>query len=379
MRDLLLERPVRDVDLVVAGDAIGFAGSLAKELGAEVRPHDRFATATLTLPGGERLDVARARKETYARPGALPEVSPAGSIEEDLARRDFPVNAMALELSPGRRLVDPYGGREDLARERIRFLHPASPVDDPTRAFRAVRYANRLGFRVAPEARRAIAAALEAHAVDRVSGDRLRREIRFILSEPGRGRAVRALGLLGLAAAVAPELAGPGSGTRVASAERIGREAGDVGWLCYFFAWMGPIGARALAAIADRLAVAGRERRALYGWHDLRAILAAGAKRRRPVEIARVLRGRSRDEVVAVASELRAEERRTLLHAIAVSRDVRLSIRGSDLIAEGIPPGPEVGHALAATLAARAEGRISTAQELAFALDLARERRGGPR
>ena len=379
MRDLLLKRPVNDVDLVVQGDGIQFASRLARELRSTVHAHGRFGTATLTLPGGESLDVAGARRETYDRPGALPEVSPAESIEEDLARRDFPVNAMALEIAPGRRLVDPYGGRDDLARERIRFLHPASPVDDPTRAFRAVRYANRLGFRVSPEARRAIAAALAAGAVDAVSGDRLRRELFLILSETNRGRAVRALGSLGLAAAVAPALAGSGSGTRVATAERLGREIGDVGWLCYFFAWMGPIGARALEGIADRLAFAGRERRALFGWHDLRARLNAGMARRGPVEIARVLRGRSRDEVAAVAAESRSPERRTLLRALAASREIRLSIRGSDLVAAGIAPGPGIGRALAATLAAREEGRITPAQELVFALDLARETRGDPR
>ena len=375
VRDLLLERPVRDVDLVVEGDAIRFSKRLAEELGAAVRTHGRFGTATLTLPGGESLDLAGSRRETYARPGALPEVSPAASIEEDLARRDFPINAMALEIAPGRRLVDPHGGRADLARAEIRFLHPSSPFDDPTRAFRAVRYANRLDFRVAPEARREIAAAVAAGAVSEVSGDRIRREIALILSEPGRGRTVRALERLGLAAAVAPELAGPGSGARVAAAERIGREFGNLGWLCYFFTWMGPIGSGGLERIADRLAFAGRERRALFGWRDLRESLAAGASPRSPAEISRALRARSPDEVVAVAAEWRAPERQTLLRAFAVSREIRLSIRGSDLVAAGVAPGPGIGRALAATLAAREEGRISSAQELAFAVGLARETR----
>lgn len=381
MRDLLLDRPVRDVDLVVEGDAIRFAASLAKELGAGavVRSHGRFGTATLSLPGGESLDIAAARRETYDRPGALPAVSPAASIEEDLARRDFPINAMALEIAPGRRLVDPYGGRADLARARIRFLHPGSPVDDPTRAFRAVRYANRLDFRVSPEARRATAAALGADALAEVSGDRLRRELLLILSEPGRARAVRALRRLGLAAAVAPELADPGSGARVAAAERIGREVGNPGWLCYFFAWMGPIGGGAFERIGDRLAFAGRERRALFAWRDLRASLAAGALRRSPAEISRVLRGHSPDEVVAVAAEWRGAQRRTLLRAFAVSREIRLSIRGSDLVASGVPPGPGIGRALAATLAARVEGRISPAQELDFAVARAREKPEEPR
>jgi tRNA nucleotidyltransferase (CCA-adding enzyme) len=271
--------------------------------------------------------------------------------------------------------VDPYGGRADLANARIRFLHPGSPADDPTRAFRAVRYANRLHFRISPEARREIAAALAAGAVDEVSGDRLRRELSLILLEPGRGRAVRALQRLGLAAAVAPELAHPGSGTRVAAAEKIGGEVGNVGWLCYFFAWMGPIGAGALENVADRLAFAGRERRALFAWRDLRASLTAGASRRSPAGISRLLRGRSRDEVLAVAAEWRGAERRRLLRAFAAPWEIRLSIRGSDLVAAGIAPGPGIGRALAATLAAREQGRISPEQELDFAIGLARETR----
>ena len=192
VRDLLLRRPVRDLDLVLEGDASQFAAALASRLAAKaVVVHARFGTATLELPDGVRLDVAATRRESYAYPGALPTVSLGASLEEDLARRDFTIHAIALELSSRRRsLRDPFGGRADLARRRLRFLHPASPTDDPTRAFRAVRYANRLGFSLAPEARREVAAALAIGAFDAVSGDRLRRELELLLAEPRRAQAV---------------------------------------------------------------------------------------------------------------------------------------------------------------------------------------------
>ena len=148
MRDLLLGRPVVDLDLSVEGDVADFATRLAGTLSAKRKVHARFATATLTLPSGERLDISGARHEHYEWPGALPRVRPGASIEEDLVRRDFTINALALEVAPGRRLVDPFGGRRDLEAGAIRFLHPGSAIDDPTRAYRAVRYANRLGFRI---------------------------------------------------------------------------------------------------------------------------------------------------------------------------------------------------------------------------------------
>ena len=145
VRDLLLGVPLRDLDVSIERDATALAAVLAEELGAKLTIHRRFGTATLTL-SGEHVDLVTARKEVYPRPGALPKVSP-GTIIDDLARRDFSVNAIALPLSAARSgVVDPHGGADDLERRIIRTLHSASFVDDPTRMMRAVRYERRLGF-----------------------------------------------------------------------------------------------------------------------------------------------------------------------------------------------------------------------------------------
>jgi len=186
VRDLLLGRATRDADLLVdvSGDAAALARELGKRLGAKPRRHARFGTATLELPDGVRLDLARPRREAYAHPGALPEVAFPATLAEDLARRDFAIHAMALPLSSRRRLVDPFGGRKDLAAGRIRVLHDRSFLDDPTRAYRAVRYAARLGFRLERPTARLLREAVASGAVDAVSGDRLRRECMLILSEP---------------------------------------------------------------------------------------------------------------------------------------------------------------------------------------------------
>ena len=148
VRDLLLRRPSTDLDLVAEGNVEVLARRVAEAVGSKALLHRRFGTATVKS-NGVRLDLATARKEVYARPGALPSVT-TGTIEEDLQRRDFTMNAMALGLS-GRhvgRLLDPAGGFADLTQGVVRILHKRSFEDDATRIFRAIRYEQRLGFRL---------------------------------------------------------------------------------------------------------------------------------------------------------------------------------------------------------------------------------------
>lgn len=383
VRDLALGNPVRDVDIALRGDGLGFAEALAERLATAVSSrHARFGTATVALPEGGRLDVAATRRETYARPGALPDVEAGVPIVEDLARRDFPVNAMAIVLtgtrSSGGRLVDPFGGRDDLAARRIRFLHPASPTDDPTRALRAARYAARLGFRLAPGARDAVRAAVARGAFDGVSGDRLRRELALLLAEEGRVRAVAVLHASGVDRAISRELAAgfSGAAARLRAAARQGA-AGRVppGWLCYFLVWMSGVTRPGGLRLADRLALAGADRAALERWPQTRRVISAGfAALPRSAQRAR-LAGRSRDEAIAAAALLSRRDAAALRTAWERPQP-RLAITGADLIARGIPAGPAIGRALAATLSARENGRIGShpADELAYALQRSRRK-----
>ncbi len=180
VRDLLLDRPGFDIDLSVEGDAIELARALAAAP-EDVTVHHRFNTARLNR-GGHHIDLARAREETYARPGALPTVRP-GTIEKDLVRRDFTINAMALSLNTDDwgRLIDLYGGQDDLRQRLIRVLHPNSFVDDATRIWRALRYEQRLGFCIEPETE-----ALLRHdreMLQTITADRQRYELECILVE----------------------------------------------------------------------------------------------------------------------------------------------------------------------------------------------------
>jgi tRNA nucleotidyltransferase (CCA-adding enzyme) len=204
VRDLLAGRESRDVDLLVLSDGTtGFPSRLGTLPGwRTLAAHDRFGTATFSVPSGLRVDAALARKESYPAPGALPVVVAGVSVEEDLARRDFTVHAMAMEVDGGGGLgpvVDPFGGQDDLAGHRLRLLHARSLTDDPTRAFRAVRYECRLGFReMEPEFSEALSMSRKSGAWDLISGDRLRNALEETLAEDEWREACTRLDSLGI-------------------------------------------------------------------------------------------------------------------------------------------------------------------------------------
>ena len=178
-----------DLDLVVEGDA----AALAAKLGAETVEHERFGTAKARLDG-HQIDIATARTETYAQPGALPDVEPGAAIDADLARRDFTINAMAVPLAGEPQLIDPHGGRADLEAGLLRVLHPRSFDDDPTRALRAARYAARFGFELEPET----AALLREADLGTVSADRREAELLRLAVEPEAARGFELLAEWGL-------------------------------------------------------------------------------------------------------------------------------------------------------------------------------------
>ena len=197
VRDALLGHVPRELDFVVEGRAEPVARRVARRLGGEVVVHDRFGTATVRAPAAV-FDIVSARTETYPAPGALPDVRVGASIEEDLARRDFTVNAIALRLSDGA-LQSVDGARDDLEAGVLRVLHARSFEDDPTRLLRLARYAARLGFEPDPETDALAAAA----TVDTVSGGRLGSELRLLLREP-QPEALLALERHGVGAALLP-------------------------------------------------------------------------------------------------------------------------------------------------------------------------------
>jgi len=331
VRDLLLGRERGDLDLVVLGDAF----ALAARLGADPVEHERFGTAKVVLDGHE-LDLAGARTESYARPGALPEVAAADSIEADLARRDFTVNAIAVALADEAPAIDPLGGRADLEAGLLRVLHPASFADDPTRAIRAARYAARFGFSL--EA--GTAGLVGAADLATVSADRRRAELLRLAAEP---TALRGLELLAEWGLVDPRSGG------IALARAVEEQLGAPRWR--------GVALRERALLAAALGPLGEERRLSEAVVERPSEGVALAQGRDPVELllARAMGGLWVDRYLDVWSA------------------VELEIDGADLIAAGVPEGPALGRGLAAARRARLDGEATDReQELAVALAAAR-------
>ena len=209
VRDLLLNQPNLDLDIVVEGDAIALAKALAKKRGGHVHGHTRFGTAKWMLPKGSapiaHLDFTTARTEFYAHPSALPEVE-TSSIKQDLRRRDFTINTLAICLDPERygQLLDPFGGEQDLQRGLVRVLHNLSFIEDPTRMLRAARFEQRLNFQIEPRSEQLIADALDM--IQRVSGERLRHELALIFQEAEPEKTLARLDQLGILPAIFPTM-----------------------------------------------------------------------------------------------------------------------------------------------------------------------------
>jgi tRNA nucleotidyltransferase (CCA-adding enzyme) len=366
VRDLLLGQRPADLDLMVDGNAL----ELAERIGDELVWNDRFGTATVKV-NGFSYDIARARTETYGRPGALPDVSPAG-IDEDLRRRDFTVNTLAVGLGGAEagRLIAVAGALDDLDARLLRVLHDASFTDDPTRLLRLARYASRLGFAVEPHTAELAAAALEAGALATVSGPRVGTELRLLAREPDPVAALRALRELGADRAIDRRfgLAEADEPTLRAALELLGDD-GRPDRLALAVAARG-LGADELEALLDRLGFEAADREAIVGAATGADRLAQGLQAsERPSEIADAA-GRAGPEAVALAGALgAAAPAREWLERL---RHVELGIDGLDLLQAGVPEGPAVGRGLAAARAAKLDGIADSPEEqLAAALRVA--------
>jgi len=391
VRDMLLEREPRDIDIAVEGDAEAVAERLAVALGGELTTHERFGTATVTAGGVDAVNLARTRRETYSAPGVLPNVEPA-PLPEDLGRRDFTINAMALVLNGDaiRELVDPHGGRADLGAGVVRVLHERSFVDDPTRLLRAVRYAARLGFAIEPDSERWARTAIAAGALTTVSGPRIRDELLDLLAEHETPAAVELLTGLGIDAALHPQLrADP---ELIASAKLGAAETGADSVLTALAALCVARAPEADSAAADRTVTADPwtldERDGIAGWIDRLALPGGGrddvlrAAERAPA-LAAALRGDLRPselrslvdgepaETLALALALGAPAK-PVLEYVSRLRGTRLEITGADLLAAGLPESPALGRALEATLARKLDGEVEGRdEELRVALEIA--------
>jgi tRNA nucleotidyltransferase (CCA-adding enzyme) len=361
VRDLLLGGEPLDLDLMVEGDP----GELAARLGGPTHVHDRFGTLSVSLDGF-RYDIGRARRETYARPGALPDVVPA-SLSEDLRRRDFTVNAASIALGGARKgsLAAAPWALEDLHARRLRLLHDASFIDDPTRLLRLARYASRLDFSIEPHTLQLAEAALEDGALGTISGPRVGAELRLFGQEPDPIAALGLMRQLGLDVAIHPDFGVRDEELARRALALLPRDA-DRSTLALALASLA-VPTNELTEVLDAQAFAGAERDAIVAAAGRAGQLAAALEQAElPSEIAVAVAGGG-PELVAVAGALGATAgARQWLESL---RHVRLEIGGDDLLGAGIATGPAVGRGLRGALAAKLDGRVSGREaELAEAL-----------
>jgi tRNA nucleotidyltransferase (CCA-adding enzyme) len=383
VRDLLLTGELRDLDLVVEGSGADFARVLGDRLDAPVRLHQQFLTAEVEDPRGLRIDIASSRAESYLEPAALPVVR-AGSLEEDLDRRDFTVNTLAVQLGPdaGLELIDSKGGLQDLEESLLRILHSQSFVDDPTRAFRAVRLEGRLGLRLEPESERLLTQAIENKVVDRLSASRLRQEVVHVFSEiESLEASLRRMEELGLLRTLHPRLS-----FEERDAGRLAQVLEQVAWLQQKGVEMPPLALWRLTLmsvawvlesaereeLADRLGLAGEDREVLLGFRERLVATASDLSESRvlPHLAARSLAHLQPEEQVVLAALWGDGVKTWVERWLEELRHIDLTIAGRDLLAKGAIPGPAIGAALAATLDARLDGVIGADEELSYATEL---------
>jgi tRNA nucleotidyltransferase (CCA-adding enzyme) len=373
VRDVMLGAHSVDLDVAVEGDARTVARELAQRLGGEAVEHERFGTATVRADD-LAVDLASTRRESYVRPGALPDVEPA-SLADDLARRDFTVNAMAAALDPARlgELRDPYGGRADLDGGIIRVLHPGSFLDDPTRLLRALRYEARLGFRMDPETERLARQAIDAGAPATVSGARIRDELLDLLEEsPAIGPARMAE--LRLDRALSPALGATRPEVVAAAADAAARVGAEPRHAALAALVSGdPDG---LAGWVEDLALRADERDAVLHAARKGPQLVRALSTDLPDSAVHALLHCELPETLAVALAYGAREEPIERYRDRLA-DTRLEITGDDLRAAGIPESPAIGRALAETLRRKLDGHVAGRDaELALALGLAGEEAG---
>ncbi len=361
VRDLFLGRGNVDLDVVVEGDAIGLAKRLAERYKVRLVSHSRFGTAKLRFATFS-LDIATARTETYSHPGALPAVKP-GTIVDDLKRRDFSINAMAVCLMPGRfgGLFDPLGGKEDMDNGLVRVLHDRSFVDDATRILRGIRYEQRLGFRFEENTERLLRR--DVKMLHTISGDRLRHELERTLEEEEPERALRRADELGVLQELYLALKGDGWLAKVyRRARRGGRKPLASLYLCLLCYQLSE---QEAAGLLEHLNFPARARRAVLDTvrlkKEVNKLASADIK---PSAVYELLH--TYDNVAIEANLLAGGSplaKRHLQLYLSKLRYVRTLLDGVDLAALGIAVGPAIGEALNALRAARLDGEVKTRRD----------------
>ncbi|HVE73133.1 MAG TPA: hypothetical protein VNI54_17330 [Thermoanaerobaculia bacterium] len=364
VRDLLLGRHSIDIDLTVEHEASTLARTLAKRTDGRVRSFPQFLTYKVTAPEYPEIDITTARKERYRKPGALPAVT-AGRLRDDLIRRDFSINAIALDLVDGK-MHDPTGGAADIESRVVRVLHAKSFIDDPTRIFRAARLATRLGFQLEEHTAELMHDAIESGALATVSKERIWRELFLAMDEEEAPSILTELSHRG---ALHEVFGRKGNGTLEARLAAIRGELASNPDADRYVLYTGAL----LQGDASPIDFEGsgfsqkRARAVVEIANELPRVLESLANARDDRERFSVYRGVSQEMLLLVAAE-RPDERQHI-QRFAEFENFRLPLRGNDL---EVPGGPHVAKALERTREAVFSGEIPAEQARSYAREVAR-------
>jgi len=378
VRDMLLGIPNDDIDLVVEGDGVVFAHNLGKRLGARVRPHLKFRTAVLILPSGQKIDVATARLEYYEYPAALPIVE-LSSLKMDLYRRDFSINTLAVHLCPPHfgRLVDFFGGQQDIKDGIVRVLHSLSFVEDPTRIIRAIRFEQRFQFKIGGQTERLIKNAVRLNIFQKLSGARIRHELRLLTEDSAPLAALIRMRDLGLLQEVHPLLHFPPTKEALlAEIEKIitwykllfREETPDI-WIVYFLGLVSGFDAQQVHALTSRLQFPPKRVELVASTRrQLRHVamqLAQWAKNEgSPADLVDILSPLSLEGLLySMAKQRKQDQKKAISHYLTHLQDVRIAVTGGDIMRLGMEPGPRYATILRAVKRAVLNGDVRTREE----------------
>lgn len=374
VRDLLLGLEHFDLDFVIEGSAIALADKLAKihpDRFEVTTKHDRFQTATVNFKakGLREVDLSTARSEFYEYPAALPTVEPSG-LEQDLFRRDFTINALALCLNPDRfgKVIDLFDGLEDLQARTVRVLHQFSFIEDPTRIVRAARFASRLGFTLEKNTSEQAKRAIDMGIFDNLGGIRIKKEIKLVLESEQRLAGLDILAKLGAKLRYLDEELEYGSQERklIRRGEQLlERYPINDPWLVYLALLLGRLSPDRLYHALDRLHLAGEDKEIVTRGLELITNLAGQGKNLKRSEIYALLRGTPDASLAIAACQARPGSvvRRMVRVYFEELKHVATSLSGRDLLNMGFPEGPPIGQALQALLNARLDGLVSSRKE----------------
>ena len=362
VRDMLLGYTNFDLDLVVEGDAVKLAQQMAETSQAKLLAHHRFGTAKLKYEKFT-MDIATARRETYSKPGALPTVTP-GTLKDDLIRRDFSINAMAISIASKDygQLFDPYQGKGDLEHRLIRILHPGSFSDDATRILRGVRYEQRFGFEFEAQTARLLERYIPM--LDTISGDRIRHELDLIFAEKQPEFCINRLNELGVLSRISPSLKGDGWLAEKFERARQLKKPSQLPSL-YFCLLVYSSNTKEIEQFLTRLNISSKLSRAMHDTLCLKTKLPLLDKTAlKPSEIYYLLWEYEplAIRVNDIASDSSMIHRHLQLFLTKL-RHVRPSLNGEDLKRLGISAGPEMGKVLQSLHKAKLDGEVRTRAE----------------